>query len=500
MSTLSAAFGLVMQPEVLLAVLLASIYGLIVGALPGLSATMATALLVPVTFWLSPIAAVATIIAASAMAIFSGDIPGCLLRIPGTPASAAYTDEAYAMTRNGQPEVALGICLWFSAIGGIVGTLSLIVLAPALAEVALSFSTYEYFWLALLGLMCATLVARSSPVKAIASMLIGLLIACIGLENPSGVPRFTFGLPDLLGGIEPLPALVGVFALAEVMRAMTSAPPHPIPRRKFGSILAGQWALTKQHPKQQVRGNIVGIIIGVLPGAGADMAAWVSYAMSKRFSKTPEKFGTGHPEGLIEAGSSNNASLASGWVPSLLFGIPGDTITAIAIGVLYMKGLNPGPTLFTTNASSMYAIYIIFIMANLIMIPLGILLIRAAGFVLYVPRAAIMPLITLLCAVGAFATTNSLFAVTTVACFGLIGYAMEKNGFPVAALVLGIVMGNMVEQNFVTSLIKSDGSLLPFFSRPVASILAALTLSALLWPVAVIVHRRFWRPAAVQQS
>ena len=168
----------------LLAILLASIYGLVVGSLPGLSATMATALLVPVTFYLSPIAAVATIISASAMAIFSGDIPGALLRIPGTPASAAYTDEAYAMTRKGQPEMALGIGLWFSALGGIAGTLSLMVLAPPLAEMALNFSTYEYFWLAFLGLMCATLVARSSPVKAIASMLIGLLVACIGIENP----------------------------------------------------------------------------------------------------------------------------------------------------------------------------------------------------------------------------------------------------------------------------------------------------------------------------
>ena len=220
MSTIIEAFGLVLQTDVLLAILLASIYGLVVGSLPGLSATMATALLVPVTFYLSPIAAVATIISASAMAIFSGDIPGALLRIPGTPASAAYTDEAYAMTRKGQPELALGIGLWFSALGGIAGTLSLMMLAPPLAEMALSFSTYEYFWLAFLGLMCATLVARSSPVKAIASMLLGLLVSCIGIENPAGAPRFTFGVTDLLGGIEPIPALVGVFAVSEVMRAM----------------------------------------------------------------------------------------------------------------------------------------------------------------------------------------------------------------------------------------------------------------------------------------
>jgi putative tricarboxylic transport membrane protein len=498
MSTLIEAFALVLQTEVLLAILLASIYGLVVGSLPGLSATMATALLVPVTFYLSPIAAVAAIISASAMAIFSGDIPGALLRIPGTPASAAYTDEAYAMTRNGRPEMALGIGLWFSALGGIAGTLSLMVLAPPLAEMALNFSTYEYFWLAFLGLMCATLVARSSPVKAIAAMLIGLLVACIGIENPAGTPRFTFGITDLLGGIEPIPALVGVFAVSEVMRAMLSPEPPKLPYRRFGSILAGQLALTRKYVKPQVRGNIVGIIIGVLPGAGADMAAWVSYAMSKRLSKEPEKFGTGHPEGLIEAGASNNASLASGWVPSLLFGIPGDTITAIAIGVLYMKGLNPGPTLFTERASSMYALYIIFILANIIMIPLGLMMIRMASNVLRAPRAAVMPVILLLCAVGPFALGNNLFAVLLVAAFGALGYVMERNGYPVAAMVLGIVMGTMVEQNLVTSLIKSDGNILPFFSRPVAAVLAAMTIAALLWPVGLWLAgfvRRLRQPA-----
>nr|WP_150117365.1 tripartite tricarboxylate transporter permease [Microvirga vignae] len=499
MNELIEALRLVLAPDVLIAILLSSIYGLVIGSLPGLSATMATALLVPVTFYLSPIAAVASIIAASAMAIFSGDIPGCLLRIPGTPASAAYTDEAYALTRKGQAEIALGAGLWFSALGGIAGTISLVVMAPALAELALNFSTFEYFWLAFLGLMCATLVARSSPVKAIASMLLGLFIACIGMENPGGVPRFTFGITELLGGIEPIPVLVGVFAVSEVIRAMVSPEPPPLPHRRFGSILAGQLHLTRKYWRQMTRGNLVGIIIGVLPGAGADMAAWVSYAMSKRFSKEPKKFGTGHPEGLVEAGASNNASLASGWVPSLLFGIPGDTITAIAIGVLYMKGLNPGPTLFTERASSMYALYIIFILANILMIPLGIVMIRVASSVLRAPRATVMPVILVCCAVGAFATGNNLFAVVLVATFGVVGYVMERNGYPVAAMVLGIVMGTMVEQSFVTSLIKSDGSLLPFFERPVSAVLAAMTIAALLWPVFIWSWKRI-RPRHQEQA
>jgi TctA family transporter len=248
--------------------------------------------------------------------------------------------------------------------------------------------------------------------------------------------------------------------------------------------------LTKLYRWQMMRGNIVGIIIGVLPGAGADMAAWVSYAMSKRFSKEPEKFGTGHVEGLVEAGASNNASIASGWVPSLLFGIPGDTIAAIAIGVLYMKGLNPGPTLFTEKASSMYAIYLMFLIANIIMIPLGIIMIRMAVHVLRAPRSSVMPVIMLCCAVGSFAIGNNLFGVITVASFGVIGYVMEQNGYPVAAMVLGIVMGTMLEQAFVTSLIKSDGSILPFFERPISAVLAACTIAAFAWPLLVWVRRR----------
>jgi TctA family transporter len=490
MDTLYEALRLVAQPDVLLAILLASIYGLVVGSLPGLSATMATALLVPITFYLSPIAAVATIIAASAMAIFSGDIPGCLLRIPGTPASAAYTDEAYAMTRKGQPELALGICVWFSAIGGIMGTVSLIVLAPPLAEMALQFSTFEYFWLALLGLMCSTLVARSSPIKAIASMLIGLLIACIGVENPAGTPRFTFGFTDLLGGIEVIPALVGVFALSEVMRAMATPEAPRLPRRRFGSILKGMIALTRQYPRPQVRGNIVGIIIGVLPGAGADMAAWVSYAMSKRLSKEPEKFGTGHVEGIVEAGAANNSAIAGAWVPALVFGIPGDSITAIVIGVLYIKGLNPGPSIFMQNATAIYAIFMVFILANLLLLPLGIAAIKSAKQLLRAPREVLMPVILLFCIVGSFAINNSVFGVVLMLAFGIIAYFMEENGFPVAPAILGMVLGAMLEEHFIRAMIRGDGELVAFVQRPIAAGLAVAVFVVLAWPVAAWLLRR----------
>src|SRR5205085_602119 len=223
LNTLIQAFGLISTWEVIIAMLAASVYGLVIGSLPGLSATMATALLVPVTFYLSPIAAMATIVAASSMAIFAGDIPGALLRIPGTPASAAYADEAYAMTLKGQAEVALGAGVVFSAIGGILGTIVLVTAAPALAEVALKFSSFEYFWLVCLGLTCAVFITQDSPVKGMIALFLGLFAASIGLDNPAGQPRFTFGSTDLMGGIDMIPAMIGMFAIAEVLRAFAAA-------------------------------------------------------------------------------------------------------------------------------------------------------------------------------------------------------------------------------------------------------------------------------------
>ena len=481
--------------EVMMVIILSSAYGMLVGCIPGLSATMATALLVPITFYLSPVAAIASIISASAMAIFSGDIPGTLLRIPGTPASAAYMEEANAFTRRGEPETALGTGLWFSALGGIFGTVILVLVAPLLASIALQFSSYEYFWLGCLGLLCATLVSNGPPIKAFAALMFGLLVSTVGMNNAAGVPRFTFGSYELYSGIDVVSALVGVFAVAEVMRAMTAPDTPAAPRRRFGSILGKQWALTLRYKKQMLRGNLVGVMIGALPGAGADMAAWVAYATSKRFSRTPEKFGTGHSEGLVEASSANNSALAGGWVPSLLFGIPGDTITAIAIGVLYMKGLNPGPTLFTENAASLYSLYWVFLIANIIMIPLGLLMIRSTTYVLSVPRWTIMSTVLLCSAVGAYAVSNSLFSIVVVAAFGAIGYALDKYGYSVAAFVLGLVMGPMVEQNLVTSLIKSGGDVTPFFTRPTSAVLAFLTIAALLAPSLLRLLRKHRRVA-----
>ncbi len=485
------AFGMVFDPYTLMVMLLAAMYGLFVGAVPGLTATMATALLVPVTFFMAPIPAIAAIVTATAMAIFSGDIPGCLLRIPGTPASAAYTDEAYAMTKKGQAEVALGAGLVFSAVGGLFGTLVLVLAAPALAEFASQFSSFEYFWLVLLGLTCAVFITSTAPVKGLITLFLGLLVSCVGLGNPAGFPRFTFGNIETLGGIGMIPMMIGMFALSEIMRyVVDTSPPGEVVVEKVGNVLKGQWKLAKKYPLQILRGSVLGTAVGALPGAGADIASWMSYAMSKKMSKEPEKFGTGHVEGIVEAGAANNSALAGAWIPALVFGIPGDSITAIIIGVLYMKNMNPGPSLFTTNPQNIYAVFLIFILANLIMIPLGILCIKAARGILKVPRNILMPIILMFCIVGTFAINNSIFSVGVMLAAGLVAYVLEANKFPIAPAILGVVLGTMLEENFITSMIKSDGNLLAFFSRPIAATLAAVTILVWISPPLLALWRR----------
>ena len=491
MDALAAAAALVFQPYVLMVIVLSAIYGLFVGAIPGLTATMATALLVPVTFFMAPVPAVAAIVTATAMAIFSGDIPSALLRMPGTPASAAYTDEAFNLTKKGQAELALGAGLVFSVLGGIFGVLVLILAAPALAEVALKFSSFEYFWLVMLGFTSAIFIAGKDVLKGCVSMLLGLLIACVGLDNPAGAPRYTFGNSELMGGISLIPLMIGMFAISEVLRfALARDKPVMAADRPFGNVFQGMWALMKKYPLQTLRGSALGTLVGALPGAGADIAAWMSYAVSKRFSKEPEKFGTGHIEGIIEAGAANNSALGGAWIPALVFGIPGDSITAIAIGVLYMKNMNPGPMLFVENPQNIYAVFIVFILAQLLMLPLGWMAILAAKRILRVPAKLLMPLILLFCIVGSFAINNTLFGVIVMLIAGLAAFYMERWGFPVAPTILGVVLGTMLEEHFFSSLVKADGALLPFFERPIAGVLGAVTLMIWLWPLGRRLLRR----------
>jgi len=491
---LQTALALLTSWKLLLTIAICSIYGLFVGAVPGLTATMAAALLVPFTFFMEPLAALVSIVTMSAMAIFAGDIPAALVRIPGTPSSAAYTDDSYELTKQGKAELVLGVDVITSAIGGLMGAVILMTAAPLLAEVALKFTSFEYFWLAALGLSATVMIASSSPLKAGLALLVGLFFSTVGVDITLGLPRFTFGITELLNGVDFIPAMIGLFGVSEVLRNMGGAHlKFPITTVKAEHIFRGVAETLWRYKANMARSGLIGTFIGILPGAGADIAAWIAYAVSRRFSKEPEKFGQGAIEPIVDAGTANNSCLAGDWVPALVFGIPGDSITAIVIGILFMKGLRPGPMIFQEQPQIVYAVYLSFIMANILLVPFGYLAIRVSSTMLRVPRNILMPAILMFCIVGSFAINNSLFDVGTMLAMGILGYFFEANGIPVAPIVLGMVLGPIVEQNFMVSMIKSDWDLTQFFTRPTAAMLAVLTILTWLTPVYPILFRRLSR-------
>lgn len=481
---LVSSAGLVFTPYVLIVILLASCFGLFVGAIPGLSATMATALLVPLTFAMDPVPALGAIIATSAMALFAGDIPAALLRMPGTPSSAAYVDDLYKMTQRGEGMKGLAACLVFSALGGLFATIVLIIGAPVLARFAANFSSDEYFWLAALGLSCAVVIFAGSPLKGMISLLIGLLIASVGTDLSTGSMRYTFGYLELQAGIGFVPALIGMFALAEVFRFVVDrnvikAPAIPVDFHLMKQVRD----LMRDYWRANVRGSLIGTITGILPGAGGGVATWISYAVAKRFSSKRQSEEDKSLSAVVEASSANNSSLGGAWIPTLVFGIPGDAITAIVIGVLLMKGIQPGPQVFTQTADMAYALFIIFILANLLMIPLGYLAIRSANNILRIPREALMPIIVLLAIVGAFAVSNSAFDIGVMVALGVLAFFMDRYGFPIAPAILAIVLAPILERNLLMSLMKARGDLMGLVDRPIAMLLAFLTLLLLAAPV-----------------
>lgn len=480
MDILMNGVGLVLNLETLLVILAASLFGIFVGAVPGLTATMAVALLVPLTFYMDTIPAIAAIVTTSAMAIFAGDIPGTYLNIPGTPASAAYVGESYALAKKGRAREALGINLVCSVFGGIFGTIILIVVAQSLAEVALKFSAFEYFWLAVLGLSCSIFISVGSRIKAFLSLLFGILLSTVGLDMMSGAPRFTFGVPDLMAGINFIPVMIGMFALNELMSYYSSKSENKsISIVDNDSVFHNVPGHIKRYWRNMVRGSSIGTLIGALPGAGADIAAWISYGVGKGRSKERAKYGTGNIEGIVDASSANNSGISGAWVPALVFGIPGDSITAIVIGVLYMKGMNPGPTIFMDGSGLIYALFMVFILANLMMLPIGYMAIRLSKFFILTPSRILMPIILCFCIVGAFAINNSIVDIWLMLIIGLVAYVLAVNDFPMAPAILGLVLGSVVENNFMSAMLRTGGDLTSFFARPISAGLGIAVI--LLW-------------------
>ncbi len=470
--------------------------------MPGLTATMGVALFVPMTYWMEPVPALAAIVTMVACAIFAGDIPTTLVRVPGTPASAAYADDAYALAQRGEAGKALGISLWFSVSGGLLGALFLMLLGHQLAKLAAWFSVSEYFWLYLMGLSCAVVVGRFGIARSLAGLMIGLLFSTVGLSAVHGQARFTFGHPELFQGINFIPAMIGLFGLSEVLRNtmnLDASPQAASQSAGGGAILAPAWKLFRERPLAWLRSSAVGSSIGILPAHGADMAAWVCVAISKRFSRNRQAYGSGSVECIADACAGNSASLAGAWIPAMVFGIPGDSVTAIVIGVLYMKNLKPGPEIFEQQGTLVYSIYLIFVLANLVLLPVGWFAIKAGREVMRIPRRVLLPVILLFCIVGAYAVNGSSFDIALMLAFGLLGVVCERWKISIGALVLGLILGGPLEERFVQTLAGGQGSLGVFFDRPVAAALGGACL--LLWSIVLIsALRRGFGPTADESS
>lgn len=498
------------DPQILGIIAAAAAYGVFMGAVPGLTATMAVALLVPVTFFMDPIPALAAVVTLEACAIFAGDIPNTLLRIPGTPSSAAYADDAYALTRAGRSAQTLGVCLTFSVAGGIFGAVVLMLFAPELAKIAVLFTVAEYFWLYLLGLSCAVVVSRGSTLRATLALLIGLLLSTVGLSAVHTQARFTFGQAELFQGINFIPAMIGLFGVSEIFRNVLQLDAQPersdakpqaavepaggLCRRflvdPIVSVLGGAVPLLWRRKWHALRSGVIGSLVGMLPGAGADIGAWVSLAASKRTSKNPQQYGAGSLEGIGDATAANNSALAGAWVPAMVFGIPGDSITAIVIGVLLMKNVKPGPEIFEKQGTLVYSVYLIFLLANLLLIPIGLVAIKAGGYVIRVPRRILLPVILLFCVIGSYAIGGSYFDVGVMLVMGLLGFALERRQVPLGPVVLGIILGGPLEERFIQTLTGSGGSLLAFFARPAAAALGVTCVLTWLTPPLLAALRR----------
>ena len=480
--------------QALVALLLGGLYGSLFGAIPGLTATLAVALFIPIAFFLDPIVAIPAIIAISSVAIYAGDVGGAVARIPGTPASAAYIKELYRLSRTRSPLYSLGVSALGSAFGGVLGTVVLMFSATGLALVAAQFSSYEYFWIAVLGLTAGVFASGRSPLKGFVSLSLGMLMATIGVDPTLGYPRFDFGSPELLGGLNYVVAMIGLFGFSEVLEHVYN--PHRPAITSFDTQQAGATTQFFRRPLELmnkakglvVRSSLLGVGVGFLPGAGADIGAWVATSFQKMTRTGNEEDPSGEEDDriLLAGTSSNNAAVAGAWIPALSLGLPGDTVTAIVLGVFIMKGITPGPVLFEQNAGLVQAMFLTFLFCNLVLLPLyGYLTARLASRVIKVPPNLLLTVISGLCIVGAYAINNSLFDVGVMALMGVFAMLLRRGGFPLAQVVLGMVLGPILEQNFMVSAIKSTWNWTSFFERPVALLLMILTV------VVIVVGIRF---------
>jgi putative tricarboxylic transport membrane protein len=472
----------------LLLIIAGTVSGMVVGALPGLTATMAVALLVPFTYTMDAVSGLVLLGAIYMGCIYGGAFSAILINTPGTPSSIGTTFDGYPMARQGRGEEAIVAATVGSASGGIFGVIALIFLSPPLASIALQFGPAEYFWVGMFGLTIISSLAAGSFLKGITGAAFGVLISTIGIAPIGGDVRFTFGLPAMQGGVDLIVILIGMFCIPEVLTIVSKGigGHTAVEYRRTKGVL---WETTKKVLSQRanlIRSSLIGTFIGILPGAGGNIANLVSYNEARRASKTPEKFGTGLIDGVVATETANNAVVGGGIIPLVTLGIPGAPPDAVIYGVLMLQGLHPGPELFTERADITYTFMLALGVSALVMVPIGIyggrLLTR---FVATLPARYLVPGIGILTIVGSYAIRNNFTDVILMLAFGVVGYALRYLGFQAAPIVLGLILGPIMEAGLVQAYLMGQGYSWPWlalFVNPISWVLIAMSFLSFLWP------------------
>lgn len=455
--------------------------GVVVGALPGLSSPMAIALLIPFTIQLEPVPAIAMMAALYCAGTFGGSITAILINAPGAPPAVATALDGYPMAKNGEPGRALGIATISSVTGGIISLLVFIVAAPALASVALEFGPQEYFALAVFALSMLASMSGKSSIRNMISGFVGVLIGTIGIHLTTGVERFTFGFSELDEGISFIPVLIGLFAMGEMLSQSQTL------NKYVERIQAKAMRLPTMAELKSLRGTIlrssgIGTFIGILPAEGSTVAAIIGYNEAKRFSKTPEKFGTGHAEGIAGPEAANNAAAGGAMVPTLALGIPGSGSTALILAALIMHGLRPGPYLLNETPEFLYAIFIAMLFANFAFLGIGLVGAKFFSMITFIPKQFLWPAVFVFSMIGAYSGSSSFIDVWIMMGFGIVGFFMNRHGFSAAPLVMGLILGAMVEETFSQSMIIYDNNFMMMFESKIVILFFALTVVSLTSP------------------
>lgn len=488
------AVPIVFSLDSILLALLGTGLGIITGAMPGLSATMGVALLIPITFGMEPAYGLILLGGIYCGAIYGGSISAILLRVPGTPSSVATTYDGFPMTQKGEADKALKISITASFTGGIISAAILLFMAPPLARVALMFGASEYFWLALLGLSVIVSLSSANLIKGFLAAAFGLFVGAIGLDPLTGVPRFTFGIPNLLDGVPIIVFLIGLYSIPQALEMIETETVNKVPEMiqrgtacKFREI----WhEIVHICWPTYIRSSILGTIIGIIPGAGGDIASFLGYEQGKRFSKHQEKFGTGWSEGVAASEAANNGVTGGSLVPMLTLGIPGNAVSAVMLGGLLIHGLQPGPRLFAQRPDVVYTFMIALFLVNAIMLFLGYFGSYLYAKVVKVPYSIVGPLVITLSVVGSYAIKNSMFDVGLMLLVGFIGYIMRKLAIEAGPAVLALILGPMAEENWRRAMLISGGDVTYVFTGVLNWFLIILFVIVLLFGIRTFIKRK----------